>query len=543
MSASTSVATDATAAPSSTSTSNATATTSTTTEEAKPTEKKIFYCEICHVPCMSSISLQSHFRGAKHKKKERALSYFGPATSRTFGVPRPALKRKFTKDIRSLKDLMYDPKREEPLIGLEHVVEIRFAGRKEPHYECKLCEFNTEMAPMIEHLSGFKHRKAYITKTFPKMIKTGTPFAKEDRVKYLRQLAQEVEKKEGLKMYMTEDYAKTSTSVSSCTQISGKKRTRWSSDFKPENDPVKKYMALKYMESFHITSEAQATLVKTVTQGLTKALKAFCEKQAAVNYASSLRPLMSLSRYELGSGYSSRLQTAYKDISGSSHIQEPYRKAPKLDHSQFAVHYPTSASYPSEKSLSYSSSRSQAHYHMGEGIAYYRQRFSDSETKSSQVNDPFLHHKGGYSSAHRDWRKSSDWHRRHMRHSLDHAPYPSPSSGECSMYSRCSGGGYSNYSKSDMYGCRSDEVRMPGGGPSRHRRGELSYSHSRNYSDERVSYSAPAVTYPSPRRYSTSYPLEGSSSSYYYSGESVRSSSPVRASTSWSTDARLRDSS
>lgn len=42
------------------------------------------------------------------------------------------------------------------------MVEIRFEGRKEPHYECKLCGFNTEMAPMIEHLSGYKHRRAYI---------------------------------------------------------------------------------------------------------------------------------------------------------------------------------------------------------------------------------------------------------------------------------------------------------------------------------------------------------------------------------------------
>lgn len=42
------------------------------------------------------------------------------------------------------------------------MVEIRFEGRKEPHYECRLCGFNTEMAPMIEHLSGYKHRRAYI---------------------------------------------------------------------------------------------------------------------------------------------------------------------------------------------------------------------------------------------------------------------------------------------------------------------------------------------------------------------------------------------
>jgi len=54
--------------------------------------------------------------------------------------------------------------------GLEHVVEIRFEGRREPHYECKLCGFNTEMAPMIEHLSGYKHRRAYIVSHFDHKI-------------------------------------------------------------------------------------------------------------------------------------------------------------------------------------------------------------------------------------------------------------------------------------------------------------------------------------------------------------------------------------
>lgn len=50
--------------------------------------------------------------------------------------------------------------------GLEHVVEIRFEGRKDPRYECKLCGCNTEMAPMIEHLSGYKHGREYIVSNF-----------------------------------------------------------------------------------------------------------------------------------------------------------------------------------------------------------------------------------------------------------------------------------------------------------------------------------------------------------------------------------------
>lgn len=52
------------------------------------------------------------------------------------------------------------------LTGLEHVVEIRFEGRREPRYECRLCGCNSEVAPMIEHLSGYKHRREYIVSNF-----------------------------------------------------------------------------------------------------------------------------------------------------------------------------------------------------------------------------------------------------------------------------------------------------------------------------------------------------------------------------------------
>ncbi|TFK01889.1 lateral signaling target protein 2-like protein [Platysternon megacephalum] len=139
------------------------------------------------------------------------------------------VKRKLTKDITCLKDFMKDPKREEPLVGLEHVVEIRFEGRREPHYECKLCEFNTEMAPMIEHLSGYKHRRAYISKEFPDKMKKNTPGVKEDKVSFLRRIAREIEKAEGLKMYKTEGYTRPSISSSS-----SKKKSRWEDDYKPE---------------------------------------------------------------------------------------------------------------------------------------------------------------------------------------------------------------------------------------------------------------------------------------------------------------------
>lgn len=50
--------------------------------------------------------------------------------------------------------------------GLEYVIEIKYKGRKEPRYACRLCGYYAEVAPMIEHLSGYKHRREYIVSNF-----------------------------------------------------------------------------------------------------------------------------------------------------------------------------------------------------------------------------------------------------------------------------------------------------------------------------------------------------------------------------------------
>ncbi|KGL94040.1 hypothetical protein N301_04539, partial [Charadrius vociferus] len=68
------------------------------------------------------------------------------------------------------------------------------------------------MAPMIEHLSGYKHRRAYISKEFPDKMKRKTTDVKEYKVSFLRRIAGELEKTEGLKMYKIEGYVRPSTS-------------------------------------------------------------------------------------------------------------------------------------------------------------------------------------------------------------------------------------------------------------------------------------------------------------------------------------------
>ncbi|OXB57280.1 hypothetical protein ASZ78_000838, partial [Callipepla squamata] len=132
-------------------------------------------------------------------------------------------------------------------------------------------------------------------------MKRKTTDVKECKVSFLKRIAGELEKSEGLKMYKIEGYVRPSTSPPS------KKKARWEDDHKHENDPFWKQKALEFLvrmsndcdknlETFRITSDSEATRVVRVTQELTEALKSFCEKKAAVNYTNRLRPWMSASR-------------------------------------------------------------------------------------------------------------------------------------------------------------------------------------------------------------------------------------------------------
>ncbi|KAJ6657841.1 hypothetical protein lerEdw1_001891 [Lerista edwardsae] len=239
-------------------------------EEEKPVGK-IYYCEICEVPCMSSMTLQTHFAGLRHKKRERALK--APRDPVIYEEePEPA-KKLLPINIKSLKEFVKDPDRGEPLVGLEYVIEIRFKGRKEPSYECQLCEFSTEMVPMIEHLTGQRHRKLYLRKHHPDKVKR---IPNEDKAIYLRRAARHIEKEEGLKNYKCESFERY------CIPSATAKR-KGKVLHKPKNN-------------FEITSDAEATLVVNLAQYLSEALKAFCEKRATIVRMRSLPPLMKKGR-------------------------------------------------------------------------------------------------------------------------------------------------------------------------------------------------------------------------------------------------------
>ncbi|KAM6349406.1 uncharacterized protein O3Q21_010307 isoform 4-T4 [Podargus strigoides] len=418
------------------------------------------------------------------------------------------VKRGLTKDITCLKDFMNDPKREEPLVGLEHVVEIRFEGRKEPHYECKLCGFNTEMAPMIEHLSGYKHRRAYISKEFPDKMKRKTTDVKECKVLFLRRIARELEKTEGLKMYKIEGYIRPSTSPPS------KKKARWENDYKHENDPVRKQKALEFLETFHITSDSEATLVVHITQELTEALKAFCEKKAAVNYTNSLRPLMSISQDEFPGMISiPKHSKPYGKSKGNSNWNQGFL-------SQYEE-YSADGSFAPANSYSYQTDN---------GSSSYGLRSNDFAMISA-LRDSFALQSGSSASG------ISEWLRQFSRSASG-----SNSAGGASSYDTNPVSEYlAEYASNDVRGSTLSDNRISYGRESTNWRNQQACTKARSVSDQGLLYPNSSASYPSSARHSTNYPLQSYSS--YKNDESVNTctssaNSPVsgRGGSRWSED-------
>ncbi|XP_069476718.1 uncharacterized protein [Ambystoma mexicanum] len=148
-------------------------------------QRREFRCSMCRVTCVSEVSFQAHNRGAKHMK---ALRAYGPR----------GYEQRAPRKLTSLRDFINDPDRTEPLIGLKYVEEGK-KNKGKRHYRCTLCELDMAMQIMFDHLVGHKHRRSYLNKHFPLLIKgVQTP-----TVAVIKKLAKEVEDEEGMQHYAT----------------------------------------------------------------------------------------------------------------------------------------------------------------------------------------------------------------------------------------------------------------------------------------------------------------------------------------------------
>ncbi|XP_077125751.1 uncharacterized protein LOC143782312 isoform X2 [Ranitomeya variabilis] len=174
--------------------------------------------------------------------------------------------------IAKLKDYMSRRDRE-PLIGLEYVLEYNtksITKQIEPKYFCEICECDLDLDPMVEHLAGFGHRKLYLAKEYPYVLKAQSS-TKEDPSKFIRRMALEIEREEGTKMYLVDSSIWPDTMMSlRAADRKMRKKSRWADD---KNDEARMKKALAYLESFEIDSEIEATTVTMLCEKLTANLK------------------------------------------------------------------------------------------------------------------------------------------------------------------------------------------------------------------------------------------------------------------------------
>ncbi|XP_077326434.1 uncharacterized protein LOC143961128 [Lithobates pipiens] len=167
----------------------------------------------------------------------------------------------------------------EPIIGLEYVMEYRVQireARVEIKYFCELCEMDSGVVPMLDHLCGFKHRKMFVAKEYPFVLKALFS-SKEDRALFMRRMAVEIEEEDGIKMYKSDPVVRMvpMMNVKSTEAKKSKRKTRWD----PEGERQKKMkQVLKILDSFVIGDDDEAATVTRLLQKVTSVVKFHTDK-------------------------------------------------------------------------------------------------------------------------------------------------------------------------------------------------------------------------------------------------------------------------
>lgn len=141
----------------------------------------------------------------KQKKPEPAPSNVPKKPDPPQNLVQGVVPEHIRRSVYLLKD--YLPiKEREPIIGLEYILEYRVQireARVEIKYFCELCEMDSGVVPMLDHLCGFKHRKMFVAKEYPFVLKALFS-CKEDRALFMRRMAVEIEEEDGIKMYKSD---------------------------------------------------------------------------------------------------------------------------------------------------------------------------------------------------------------------------------------------------------------------------------------------------------------------------------------------------
>lgn len=163
-------------------------------------------CPSCNFTCSSIQNLRIHFQQTNHKPLEGGKTQNADPTPQGATIPEHIRQSVFV-----LKDYIHRTDRE-PVIGLEYVMEYKLQVRPgtniETKYFCEICEMDSDLVTMMEHLNCHRHRKLYLMKAFPYVLKAPSNNL-EDRAQYIRRMAMEIERVEGTKMYKSDSTIRT----------------------------------------------------------------------------------------------------------------------------------------------------------------------------------------------------------------------------------------------------------------------------------------------------------------------------------------------
>ncbi|XP_073443937.1 uncharacterized protein [Dendrobates tinctorius] len=142
-------------------------------------KKSIFYCDVCQIFCSSAIHLSDHIGGVKHRN---AVKQDNPELSA---------------NLQRLQYFLDTYLKDEPMIGLEYVVEYFKNGSYS--YKCNVCDTESSKSTAALHLTGAKHRKAYLEKHHPELLTEQKYNKRAEFTEHMKAIALQVQCKYGRK--------------------------------------------------------------------------------------------------------------------------------------------------------------------------------------------------------------------------------------------------------------------------------------------------------------------------------------------------------
>lgn len=174
---------------------------------------KSFYCKTCDIRCTSAVNLKMHFVGAKHQRCKEARK-----NGSSFPAPRQKGEYKImgkntidfvkrnvlTNDVRllhgssALEKHLRDADIQDPIIGLNDVIEYQSEVSPDPMFFCQLCKCHGEFSLFVSHIFGLKHRMTYISKMHPDILQRDGPKLKYPEWNaFVKEKAGDIEKIDG----------------------------------------------------------------------------------------------------------------------------------------------------------------------------------------------------------------------------------------------------------------------------------------------------------------------------------------------------------